>query len=68
MRVRSAAVRAIDATRLTIAQLAKTPGVGSPYPVSNPRLTGLRKKKESKVLKNISSSIFKEMIYFQWCE
>ena len=34
-----------DAIRLTIAQLAKTPGIGSPYTVNNARLTGLRKKK-----------------------
>ncbi len=33
-----------DAVRLTIAQIAKTPGVGSPYTVNNTRLTGLRKK------------------------
>lgn len=38
-----AALRFFDATRQTIAQLAQTPGMGSPYPVNNPHLTGLRK-------------------------
>ncbi|MGV0026465.1 type II toxin-antitoxin system RelE/ParE family toxin [Phormidesmis priestleyi] len=32
-----------DSARLTIAQLARMPGIGSSYPVENPRLQGLRK-------------------------
>ena len=38
-----AALRFFDATRKTIARLAQTPGMGSPYIVKNPRLEGLRK-------------------------
>ncbi|MBL1177541.1 type II toxin-antitoxin system RelE/ParE family toxin [Pantanalinema sp. GBBB05] len=37
------ALRFFDSTRSTIAQLAKMPGIGSSYPVENPRLQGLRK-------------------------
>lgn len=33
-----------DAIRQTIAKIAQTPGIGSPYTVNNLRLTGLRKK------------------------
>jgi toxin ParE1/3/4 len=38
-----AGFRFFDATRQTLAKLAQTPGIGSPYPVNNPRLIGLRK-------------------------
>lgn len=38
-----AALRFFDAVRLTIAQIAKTPGIGSPYLIQNPRLQNLRK-------------------------
>jgi len=38
-----AALRLFDSARTTIAQIAKMPGIGSPYPVENPRLQGLRK-------------------------
>ncbi len=38
-----AALRFFDSARLTIAQLAKIPGMSSLYPVENPRLQGLRK-------------------------
>ncbi|MDZ7992283.1 MAG: type II toxin-antitoxin system RelE/ParE family toxin [Nostoc sp. EfeVER01] len=38
-----AALHFFDSARMTIAQLAKMPEVGSLYPVSNPRLQGLRK-------------------------
>jgi toxin ParE1/3/4 len=33
-----AALRFFDAARSTIAQPARMPGIGSPYPVENPRL------------------------------
>lgn len=39
-----AALRFFDATRQTIAQLAQTPGIGSPYQLNNPRLAGLCKR------------------------
>jgi toxin ParE1/3/4 len=38
-----AALQFFDSARLTIAQLAKMPGMGSLYLVENPRLQGLRK-------------------------
>ncbi len=38
-----AALQFFDAARLTIAQLARMPGLGSRYPVNNPRLQGIRK-------------------------
>ena len=38
-----AALRFFDAVRQTFAKLAKMPGRGRPYPVTNPRLEGLRK-------------------------
>lgn len=38
------ALRFFDATRQTIAQLAQTPGIGSPYQLNNQRLAGLRKR------------------------
>ena len=37
------ALRLFDATRSTITQVAKMPGIGALYPVENPRLQGLRK-------------------------
>lgn len=37
------ALRFFDSARSTIAQLARAPGIGSLYPVENPRLQGLRK-------------------------
>lgn len=37
------ALRFFDSARSTIAQLARVPGMGSLYPVKNPRLQGLRK-------------------------
>lgn len=39
------ALRFFDATRQTIAKLAQTPYLGSVYPLTNPRLQGLRKWK-----------------------
>jgi toxin ParE1/3/4 len=38
-----AALQFFDSARLTIAQIAKMPGIGSLYPVENSRLQGLRK-------------------------
>jgi toxin ParE1/3/4 len=38
-----AALRFFDSARLTFSQLAKTPGMGSPFQIINPRLVGLRK-------------------------
>ncbi len=38
-----AALKFFDSARSTIAQLARMPGIGSSYPVENPRLQGLRK-------------------------
>jgi toxin ParE1/3/4 len=38
-----AALRFFDSARSTIAQLARTPGIGSLCPVENSRLQGLRK-------------------------
>lgn len=38
-----AALQFFDSARLTIAQIARMPGIGSFYPVENPRLQGLRK-------------------------
>jgi toxin ParE1/3/4 len=38
-----AACRFFDATRLTVAQIARMPGMGSLYPITNPRLQGIRK-------------------------
>jgi toxin ParE1/3/4 len=38
-----AALHFFDSARMTIAQLARMPGVGSLYPVNNPRLQGLQK-------------------------
>ncbi|MBD2179641.1 type II toxin-antitoxin system RelE/ParE family toxin [Planktothrix sp. FACHB-1355] len=38
-----AALRFFDAARQTFSQLAKTPGIGSPFAVTNSRLEGLRK-------------------------
>jgi toxin ParE1/3/4 len=38
-----AALRFFDATRQTFAKIAQMPGMGSPYPVNNPRLVELRK-------------------------
>jgi len=38
-----AALQLFDSARSTIAQLAGMPGIGSLYPVENPRLQGLRK-------------------------
>lgn len=32
-----AALQFFDSARTTIAQLAKMPGIGSPYPIANPR-------------------------------
>ena len=37
------ALHFFDSVRVTIAQLARIPGVGSFYPISNPRLQGLQK-------------------------
>lgn len=37
------ALQFFDSARLTIAQLARTPGIGRLYPVENPRLQELRK-------------------------
>jgi toxin ParE1/3/4 len=37
------ALQFFDSARSTIAQLARMPGMGSPYPVENSRLQGLRK-------------------------
>ena len=37
-----AANRFRQAAETTIAALARTPGIGEPYPVANPRLAGLR--------------------------
>lgn len=42
-RNKESALQFFDATRLTIAQLARMPGLGSPYPVRHSRLRGLRK-------------------------
>jgi toxin ParE1/3/4 len=38
-----AAFQFFDSARLTIAQIARAPGMGMLYPVENPRLRGLRK-------------------------
>ncbi|NJM57726.1 MAG: type II toxin-antitoxin system RelE/ParE family toxin [Synechococcales cyanobacterium RU_4_20] len=38
-----AALRFFDAVRQTIAQLARMPGMGTPYPLSNAKLVGLRR-------------------------
>lgn len=38
-----AALQFFDSARQTIAQIARTPGIGSFYPVENPRLQELRK-------------------------
>ena len=38
-----AAFRFFDAARLTVAQIARMLGMGSLYPVTNPRLPGIRK-------------------------
>jgi toxin ParE1/3/4 len=38
-----AALRFFDAARQTCAKLAQMSGMGRPYPVTNPRLEGLRK-------------------------
>ncbi|HEY9603482.1 MAG TPA: type II toxin-antitoxin system RelE/ParE family toxin [Allocoleopsis sp.] len=38
-----AALRFFDAVRQTCARLAQMSGLGRPYPVTNPRLEGLRK-------------------------
>jgi toxin ParE1/3/4 len=38
-----AALLFFDSARSTIAQLARTPGIGNLYPVENPRLQGLRR-------------------------
>lgn len=38
-----AAFRFFDAARLTFAQIARMPGMGSLYPVANQRLQGMRK-------------------------
>ena len=38
-----AALRFFDAIRLTIAQIARMPGIGSVYPVQQLRLQGIRK-------------------------
>ncbi len=38
-----AALKFFDAVRLSTAQIARMPGIGSFYPVENPRLYGLRK-------------------------
>jgi toxin ParE1/3/4 len=38
-----AALRFFDSARSTIAQLARMPGIGSLYPIENPRLQELRK-------------------------
>jgi toxin ParE1/3/4 len=37
------ALRFFDAARSTLAQVARIPGMASPYPIENPRLQGLRK-------------------------
>ncbi|WP_416674099.1 type II toxin-antitoxin system RelE/ParE family toxin [Egbenema bharatensis] len=37
------ALQFFDSARSTVAQLARMPGIGSFYPVENPRLQGLRK-------------------------
>jgi len=37
------ALRFFDATRSTIAQIARMPGIGVAYPVQSPSLAGLRK-------------------------
>lgn len=42
-RNREAALQFFNAARLSIAQLARIPGLGSPYPTQYPRLQGLRK-------------------------
>lgn len=42
-RNRETAFQFFDAARLSIAQLARMPGLGSPYPTSQYRLQGLRK-------------------------
>lgn len=39
----NAALRFFDSARQTFSQLARTPGIGSPYNVTNPRLVDLRK-------------------------
>lgn len=39
----AAALRFFDSTRLTIAQIARVPGMGSIFPTESPRLQGLRK-------------------------
>ena len=38
-----AAMQFFDSARLTIAQIARMPGMGSLYPIETPRLQGLRK-------------------------
>jgi toxin ParE1/3/4 len=38
-----AAIRFFDSTRMTFAQLARTPGIGNNCEAKNPRLQGLRK-------------------------
>ncbi len=38
-----AALQFFDSARQTFAQLSRMPGMGSVYPVDNPRLQGLRK-------------------------
>ncbi len=38
-----AALQFFDSARLTIAQIARMPGIGSFYLIENPRLQGLRK-------------------------
>ncbi|MDY6780963.1 MAG: type II toxin-antitoxin system RelE/ParE family toxin [Cyanobacteriota bacterium] len=42
-RNRQAALLFFDSTRLTLAQIARTPAIGSLYPVKNLRLQGLRR-------------------------
>jgi toxin ParE1/3/4 len=37
------ALNFFDAFRQTLTQLARMPGMGTPYRIENPRLTGLRK-------------------------
>ena len=38
-----AALQFFDSARQTIAQIARMPGIGSFYPIENPRLQGLQK-------------------------
>lgn len=54
-----AGLQFFDSARLTIAQLARMPGMGSPYPIENHRLQGLRKW----AVKNFRKYL---IFYFEW--